>query len=402
MSKGALIVAILFMLIVVAFSSFVVYNYGILPALVPQPDHDAEEPVIPQDEDLYLTTTSLSQLEPLLPTTRIQRTGNVKEFELEVKEVDWEITPGVVVKAVTYNGRVPGPTIEVMEGDLVKIKVVNSLDYDTSIHWHGIHLPNREDGVPGVTQEPIGPGETYTYEFLAGHAGTYMYHPHVNSVRQIDSGLYGPLIIHPQDPSRQPIFDRDYTLMLGGWNVSPDQIDREKMLTAMGLNPLHEDPHSSAANSGDTDAHAGETDTMSGMGGMNYNFWTINGKAFPASPELFVKTGERVRIRLINISNANHPMHMHGTDFRVIAEDGHPLAQPKIINTIDVAPGKIYDIEFIADNPGSWIFHCHELHHTENDGVEPGGLISLIKYGDVKSTSTPSKKKHGTTPSKTH
>ena len=136
LSKGALIVAILFMLIVVAFSSFVVYNYGILPALVPQPDHDAEEPVIPQDEDLYLTTTSLSQLEPLLPTTRIQRTGNVKEFELEVKEVDWEITPGVVVKAVTYNGRVPGPTIEVMEGDLVKIKVVNSLDYDTSIHWH--------------------------------------------------------------------------------------------------------------------------------------------------------------------------------------------------------------------------------------------------------------------------
>lgn len=393
MSKGRLIAAIVVMLFAVALSSYIVYHYGVVPALSAKPDqHEdvTEDPAAMPDEDLYLTTTSLLQLSPLLPTTRIRRTGQVREFHLEAREVDWQIMPGVVVKAVTYNGRVPGPTIEVTEGDLVRVTLKNSLTYDTSIHWHGIHLPNKQDGVPGVTQEPIAPGETYTYEFVAGHAGTYMYHPHVNSVRQIDNGLYGPLIIHPQEPERQPVFDRDYTLMLGGWNVLPEQIDRETMLSKMGLSALHDDPHGEM-----TPDNSAEHDGMGGMGGMDYNFWTINGKAFPASPELFVKTGERVRIRLINISNANHPMHMHGTDFRVIAEDGHPLPHPKIINTIDVAPGKIFDIEFIADNPGLWLFHCHELHHTENDGVEPGGLISIIKYGDITPVSPPPKKGHG-------
>lgn len=336
----------------------------------------------------FLLTNTLSSLDPLKPTSRIKVTGKVKEFHLEAKETDWEIMPGVKVTAVAYNGTVPGPTIEVTEGDLVRVTLKNSLDQDTSIHWHGLHLPNKEDGVPDVTQEAIKPGESYTYEFLAGHAGTYMYHPHINSVEQIDNGLYAPFIIHPQEPELQPKFDKEYTFIFGGWNVPQANIDRNQMLNSMNSG----NPHSPSPAHGEME-DMGEMDSMTGMGGMDYNFWTINGKAFPYTPEIKVSKGDRVRIRLINMSNANHPMHLHGTDFRVIAEDSHPLLQPNIINTIDVAPGKTYDIEFIADNPGNWIFHCHELHHTENDGVEPGGIISLIKYEDLPTTKAESEAK---------
>lgn len=162
-------------------------------------------------------------------------------------------------------------------------------------------------------------------------------------------------------------------MVLAGWNVPPDTFDRA-VLTGGG------------------DGGHGNMKGMKDMGGadndgsmaMVYNFWTINGKAFPAAERIKVKEGERVRIRLINISNLAHPMHLHGTDFRIIAEDSHPLAQPQIVNTVNVAPGKTFDIDFIADNPGQWVFHCHELHHTENDGVEPGGLMTVIEYEGVK------------------
>lgn len=345
-------------------------------------------PASSNDEYAYLTTTNLENLNNLQPANQIRPTGKIKQYVLEAKEADWEIMPGVVVKAITYNGQVPGPTIDVTEGDLVRITLKNNLKLTTSIHWHGMHLPNKEDGVPNVTQKSIQPGQSYTYEFLAGHAGTYMYHPHNNSVEQIDNGLYGAFIIRPQDTSNQPNFDKEYTFVLGGWNVPQENIDRTKMLEAMNStnNQGMEGNmgHAGMANEGEQPENSGGMDSEISMGGMDYNFWTINGKAFPATPEIKAGSGDRIRIRLINISNNNHPMHLHGTDFRVIAEDGHPLTQPRILNTIDVAPGKTFDIELLADNPGNWIFHCHELHHTENDGVETGGLLSLIKVGTAE------------------
>ncbi|GAX91631.1 hypothetical protein EFBL_3321 [Effusibacillus lacus] len=307
-------------------------------------DKEATTAAAKEGTESILTTTQLRNLPPLKETNEIKPTGETKSFTLEIKPGKWELVKGTSIDAITVNGSIPGPEIRVKEGDTVRVTVKNNLQQETAIHWHGLHVPNNMDGVPPLTQNGIKPGESFTYEFPANHAGTFMYHSHLNSVEQIDKGLYGPFIIDPQKPEDQPKYDKDITWMLSGWIVN-------------------------------------ETNGMAhGGGGMNYNYWTINGKAFPDTKPLTVKKGEKVRMRLINISNLAHPMHLHGHDFRVIAEDGHPVAQPQVMNTIDVAPGKIYDIEFIADNPGTWVFHCHELHHTMNGEVEPGGLIGVIQY----------------------
>jgi FtsP/CotA-like multicopper oxidase with cupredoxin domain len=267
---------------------------------------------------------------------------------------------GVTVQAITYNGTVPGPTIRVTEGDTLRVTLRNDLDQDTSIHWHGLHVPNAMDGVPGLTQPPIRPLETFTYEFTASHAGTFMYHPHVNSVAQIDSGLYGLLIIDPQtqDPTR---FDRQFTMLLGAWQVS-------------GQAP--------AAHGGPT---AGDVDVGRVGAGMDmgYNYFSINGKAFPAVEPWTVRQGDLVRVRIANISNLAHPMHLHGQEFKVIAKDGEPLRDQWVGNTLSVGAGETYDIAILANNPGAWMFHCHELHHTENNGLEPGGLMQIIRYEGV-------------------
>ena len=281
-------------------------------------------------------------------------TGQVREFQLVAREAPWEIAPGVTVPAITYNGQVPGPRIRVTEGDWVRVTLTNELSESTSIHWHGLHVPNAADGVPGVTQAPIEPGQRYTYEFQASHAGTFMYHPHNNSVAQIDRGLYAPLIVDPATPTATRL-DREFTMLLSAWDTTA----------------LRGDP-------------AGEHGSMAGMA-MNYNYFTINGKAFPANEAWTVREGDLVRVRIVNISNLVHPMHLHGGDFTVVAKDGEPI-RPEIqqtMNTVPVNAGETYDIVFRADNPGTWVFHCHELHHVENDGVEPGGLLQVIQYEGV-------------------
>ena len=296
----------------------------------------------------------------LTQSAQIRPTGQVKSFDLTARATTWELLPGVTADAVAYNGQVPGPTIRVTEGDTLRVILRNELDQATSIHWHGLHVPNAMDGVPGVTQAPVRPGETFTYEFTASHAGTFMYHPHINSVAQIDRGLSGVLIIDPQtpDPTR---FDREFTMMLGAWQIQ-------------GPTP----PGAAAPAMADHGMGMGAGTSM-GMG-MGYNYFTINGKAFPALDPWPVREGELIRVRLINISNLTHPMHLHGQDFKVIAKDGEPLREQLVANTLSVGAGETYDIAFLANNPGNWMFHCHELHHTENDGVEPGGLMQLIQY----------------------
>lgn len=280
----------------------------------------------------------------LSQSTEIRPTGRIRTYELTARRATWEILPGVHTEAVTYNGTVPGPEIRVTEGDTLRVTLKNELDQETSIHWHGLHVPNAMDGVPGLTQAAVRPGATFTYEFVVSHAGTFMYHPHINSVTQIDRGLYGLLIVDPQtpDPTR---FDREFTMMLGAWQLG----------------------------------HA--TPPMSEMS-MGYNYFTINGKAFPATEPWTVREGDLVRVRIANISNLAHPMHLHGHDFKAIAKDGEPLpaAQQWVGNTLSVNAGETYDIVFVANNPGAWMFHCHELHHTENAGVEPGGLIQIVRY----------------------
>jgi manganese oxidase len=288
--------------------------------------------------------------------TQPKPTGTVREFQLVAKQAPWEIAQGVTVPAITYNGQVPGPLIRVTEGDTLRVTIKNDLDQATAIHWHGLHVPNTMDGVPPLTQQPIEPGASFTYEFPASHAGTFMYHSHLNAAEQIDRGLYGTLIIDPAVPTKTK-FDKEFTMMIGAWNTN--------------------------ATTGD--GHAMEDGaTMSGQDGMamDYNYFTINGKAFPLAAPWTVKKGDLVRVRIMNISNLVHPMHLHGGDFTVIAKDGEPIRPPlqQTMNTLPVNAGETFDIVFRADNPGTWVFHCHELHHTENNGVEPGGLIQVIQY----------------------
>ena len=208
--------------------------------------------------------------------------NGVKVFELTTKAVRWPILDGVFVTAWTYNGTVPGPMIRVTEGDQVRIIVKNELDEPTTIHWHGVEVPNAMDGVPGVTQDPIQPGETYTYEFTAKPAGTFMYHSHFDGDIQVSVGLYAPLIIEPKEPGAVP--DVDVTLMLSEWLVRD-----------------------------------GYTYAAMPMSGMEPNYFTINGKAFPATETINVTLGQRVRLRFIAIGQFIHPMHLHGVPFEIVA-----------------------------------------------------------------------------------
>lgn len=271
--------------------------------------------------------------------------GDVKVFELTARPVRWPILKEVYVTAWAYNGTVPGPMIRVTEGDKVRIKIKNELPEATSIHWHGIPVPNNMDGVPPFTQKAIEPGETFTYEFTAEPSGSYMYHSHVNTDRQIPLGLYAPFIIDPKTPPAvKPAVDE--MLMLGEWTVGPN----------------------------------GETYPTMPMAGAEPNYFTINGKSFPETQQINVKVGDVVRLRLAGIGQFTHPMHLHGASFKIVATDGNPVPEAAQLtkDTIAVNPGERYDIEFTATNPGTWVLHCHVLHHVTNNSVEPGGLITVI------------------------
>jgi FtsP/CotA-like multicopper oxidase with cupredoxin domain len=295
-----------------------------------------------------------ASLEQVLAEAQVEPTGETRRFELAVQETNWELLPGVETDAITFNGTVPGPTIRVTEGDTVEVEVRNELDEPTSIHWHGLHVPNDQDGVSGVTQDAIAPGETYTYRFVAPHAGTFMYHAHgPGSREQIDSGLYAPFIIDPQ--GADPIAaDAEYILAIGNWMAGDQMAGMEAM-------------------------------------SMEYNYFTINGKSFPATESIDVNEGELVRLRFLNPSQTIHPMHLHGTDMALFAKDGESLPSVQRLNTLSIDPGETYDVVFRADNPGTWVLHCHDLHHASNDGQEPGGLIVVInvKGADADATGSP-------------
>lgn len=268
----------------------------------------------------------------------------VKVFEITARPVLWNILDDVSVTAWTYNGTVPGPMIRVTEGDRVRVVFTNELPEATTVHFHGNTLSNVMDGVPNVTQNPVEPGETFVYEFIASPSGTFWYHSHLNTDTQIGLGLYAPLIIDPVQPETT-LPDVDVTLMLSEWRV----VD-------------------------------GLTYPSMPMAGAEPNYFTINGRAFPATETINVQVGQRVRIRFINAGQFVHPMHTHGTSFQIVATDGHPVPDVAQLtkDTVAVAPGERYDIEFVATEPGMWAVHCHILHHVTNDGEEPGGLTLVV------------------------
>jgi manganese oxidase len=256
--------------------------------------------------------------------------NGVKEFHLIAEEVEHEFAPGSKIKAWGYNGSSPGPTIEAVEGDRLRIYVTNKLPEHTSIHWHGILLPWGMDGISGLTQSPIKPGDTFMYEFTLQQHGTHMYHPHADEMVQMALGMMGMFIIHPKEPVSPPV-DREYAILLHNWAVHPGTYRPDPSVMT------------------------------------DFNLWTMNGKVFPAIQTMVAQTGERVRIRVGNLSMWNHPVHLHGVQFDVTGSDGGRLPQNlwrKEVTEI-VGVGQTRDIEFTAV-PGDWAFHCHMSHHTMN------------------------------------
>jgi hypothetical protein len=257
----------------------------------------------------------------------------VKVYHLVAEEVLHEFTPGLKAHCWGYNGRVHGPTIEAVEGDRVRVYVTNKLPAPTSVHWHGVFLPSGMDGVAGLSQRSIKPGETFKYEWTFRQHGTLMYHSHHDEMTQMAMGLLGMIVVHPRRPPAGYRVDRDYALLLSEWRIEPGT--------------TRPDPNEMS----------------------DFNVLTMNAKVYPAIPPMVCKRGERVRIRLGNLSAMDHhPIHIHGHYFKVVATDGGdiPAAGQWPESAILVPVGSTRDIEFIADAPGDWAFHCHMTHHVMN------------------------------------
>jgi manganese oxidase len=277
----------------------------------------------------------------------------VKVFHLVAEEVDHGFAPGLKAKCWGYNGSTPGPTIEVVEGDRVRIYVTNRLPEPTSVHWHGILLPNGMDGVAGLNQKPIGPGETFKCEFTLRQHGTHMYHPHFDEMTQMGLGMMGLFVIHPRNPKTRP--DRDFAIMLSEWKIEP----------------------------GTSRPNPNEM--------TDFNLFTMNSKAFPGTAPLVAKLGQRVKVRLANLSAMDHhPIHLHGYQFEVTETDGGqvPESAQRPETTVLVEVGSTRSFEFVADEPGDWAMHCHMTHHVMNQmghdipnmvGVQPHGLDEKVR-----------------------
>jgi manganese oxidase len=276
-----------------------------------------------------------------------------KVFHLTASEFDHEFAQGLVARCWGYNGRTPGPTIEAVEGDRVRFYVTNKLPEPTTVHWHGLEVPNGMDGVSGLTQPSIAPGKTFRYEFALTNPGTFMYHPHFDEMTQMGMGMMGMFVVHPRTPVG-PRVDRDFAIMLSEWRI---------------------DPGSSRPNPSEM---------------TDFNILTMNSRAFPGTDALVVKKGDRVRIRFGNLgAMEHHPIHLHGHQFTVTETDGGlvPASAQFPANTVLVPVGTTRAIEFIANNPGDWPMHCHMTHHTMNQmghglpnmlGVDTKGLDKKI------------------------
>lgn len=278
--------------------------------------------------------------------------GNVKVFDLEVSVIEWWILPDKPVLAYAFNHQIPGPRIELRQGDQVRINVTNHLPESTTVHWHGLTVPNGMDGPAEVTQPPIQPGSTFTYAFDVTQAGTFFYHSHDHPDRQQALGEYGALIVSPADPSVDASYNyqHDVPIQLQEWLVRD-----------------------------------GWTFPAMLMDGALPNFFTINGKSYPATPVLKMRVGDRVRFRFIGTNNNFvHPMHIHGGPFTIIETDGNPVPVTARVekDTVEVGPGERYDLIWEARLPGKWLLHCHIPHHTTNDNREEqggGGLTMIIE-----------------------
>src|SRR5882672_11846 len=277
--------------------------------------------------------------------------GEWKEFHLVAEPVEREFAPGMKAHLWGYNGQAPGPTIEAVEGDKVRIFVTNKLPEHTTVHWHGLIVPNGMDGVGGLSQPHIKPGKTFVYEFELKDSGTFMYHPHADEMVQMAMGMMGSVVVHPRDPDLHRV-NRDFVFIMSSYDIDPGS-SLPKVMTM-----------------------------------TDFDLWAWNTRVFPGIDPLVVRLGDRVRVRVGNLTMTNHPIHLHGAPFEVTCTDGGwtpPSARiPEV--TTDVPVGAMRAIEFVADEPGDWAFHCHKSHHTMNAmGHEVKNFIGVNKKDLAKS-----------------
>ncbi len=266
--------------------------------------------------------------QPLAP--RIE--GDTKIFALTIESIKHRIDAvREPLDALGYNATWPGPLLRVVEGDKVRAIFKNNLPETTGVHFHGVRVPNKMDGVPHVTQDPIKTGASFAYEFQVRNSGSHMYHSHHNATDQVGRGLLGPFLVDPKDPNERP--DRKY-------GVTQDLVWISN-------------------------------DTLGGF--------TINGRGFPATKPIVAKLGERIYIRFMNEGVMMHPWHLHGMPMRVVARDGYPLGSAAFsCDTLGVNPGERWDAVIDCDEPGVWAFHCHILPHVEGRDGMFGMVTALI------------------------
>ena len=321
-----------------------------LPEVATMDKPNTSPPLVPPNGRPYNPVVTLNGW-----TLPWRMNNGVKEFHLVAEPVERELAPGMTARLWGYNGQSPGPTIEVVEGDRVRIFVTNHLPEHTTIHWHGQRIPNGMDGVGGLNQPQIPAGKTFVYEFVARRPGTFMYHPHADEMTQMAMGMMGFWVTHPK--GRHPLIetvDRDFCFLLSAYDVEPG-------------------------------SYVPKINTM-----LDFNLFTFNSRVFPGIDSLNVRQNDRVRIRIGNLTMTNHPIHLHGHEFEVTGTDGGPTPKgsrwPEV--TTDVAVGQMRQIEFLADEEGDWAFHCHKSHHTMNAmGHDVPTMIGVDHRGVAKQIS---------------
>ena len=280
---------------------------------------------------------------PDIPDLPFTVDNGVKVFHLIAEPVKQQIAPNKTLILWGFNGSAPGPTIQVNQGDRVRIIVDNHLPEPTSMHWHGFEIPNNMDGAPGMSQMPIKPGGRFIYEFTLHQEGTYFYHSHM--AMQEMMGMLGGFIMHPKKPYR-PSVDKDFLIVLQEYAVLPNNVVPNSM-------------------------------------NMEFNWLVFNGKAGPAITPLIVRLGDRVRVRFVNIGMDHHPIHLHGHTFVVTGTEGGRVPESAWIpgNTVLVGVAQSRDFEFVANNPGDWMLHCHLPHHMMNQMSSNVGPMSRSGRG---------------------
>ena len=320
------------------------------PTTVPAPT--APAPTAPAPTAPPSTAARPGGPSVIAPNGRVDRgrvVGGARVFHLVAEPITHEVAPGLTIETWGYGGGTPGPVLEATEGERIRVYVTNRLPEVTTVHWHGLVLPNGQDGVAGLTQRAIPPGETWRYEFPLTRAGTFLYHPHVDEMTQIALGMVGMIVVHPRRPAAATRRVRDYALMAHEWKIVPG---------ARRPDPL-------------------------AMTDFNQLVW--NGKAFPATAPLVAATGDLVRIRIGNLGPMDgHPIHLHGHHMTVVETDGGPVPPgarwPE--TTVQVPVGTVRVVEFVADQPGDWPLHCHMTHHVMNQmGHDVPNLIGADVTG---------------------